>query len=115
MHTSGQQQEPLRRTDVSVIANVFGEENSEDDALVAVREKYGLEQWPRTRDSRCKPETWRLCLESSPVLRKRFVHVNDDELRKMFDVGQLISSDAGYTQEQVTTHALHSCSLVQHI
>ena len=90
---------------MSAISNVFGEENSEDDALAAVRDKYALEQWPRTRDNRCKPETWRLCLESSPVLRNRFVQVNEDELRKMFFVGQLIPSDVGYTPEQVTTHA----------
>ena len=89
---------------MSTIANVFGDANCEDEGLVAVRDKYGLKLWPHTRDSRCKPDTWRLCLESSQVLHDRLVQVNDDELRKMFDVGQLVASDVGYTPEQVRMH-----------
>ena len=105
LQQSGQQLEPLRRTDLSAIANVFGEDNCEDDTLVAVVcNKYGLEEWPHTRDSRSKPETWRLCLESSPVLRACFVQVDGEELRKMFGVGQLIASDVSYTPEQVVSH-----------
>ena len=101
---SGQQPEPLRQTDLTAITGVFGGEKLEDEALVAVCDKYGLEQWPHTRDSRCKPDTWRLCLEASPVLRQRLVQVNEDELRKMFQVGQLIKRDTAHTPEQVTHH-----------
>ena len=101
MQQSGQQLDPLGLTIVNAIVNVFGEDNCEDDTLVNVYNKYGLEEWSHTRDSRCKPETWRICLESSPVLRDRFVQVDDDELRKMFHVGRLVASDTNWLNQEV--------------
>ena len=41
---SGQQPEPLRQSDLIAISDVFGEEKLEDEALVVVCDKYGLEQ-----------------------------------------------------------------------
>ena len=105
--------EPLRQSDIRAIASVVGEKTLEDDSLISICSKYNLERWPSTPECQCKADTWRIYLEQSRGLHQRLIHTSEDELRKMFDVGQLVASDIVDSPEQVCQTREHHpiCSI----
>ena len=94
--------EPLRQSDIISISSVVGDDKLEDETMLSICVKYDLVQWPRSHAGSINPETWTACVDQSPILRQRFVGTSEDELRKMFRVGELVKSDPRLTPAQVS-------------
>ena len=109
---------PLRQSQIRTIASVVGGETLEDDSLTSICSKYNLKQWPSTPACQCNADTWRICLEQSPGLHQRLIHTSENELRRMFGIGQMVASDHIDSPEQVcqanTSHITHHTQSITH-
>lgn len=92
----------MRQTEIRLISDVFGADKLVDETFLQTCAQYQLMQWPRSKEAQIKPETWRLCLEHSPDLRKRLVLTDENEMRRMFGIGASVQSDKPLSAEQVS-------------
>ena len=90
--------EPSRQSDIISKSSVVGDDKLEDETMLSICVKYKFVQCSRSHVGSINPETWTACVDQSPILRQRFVGTSEDELRKMFRVGELTPAQVSVTQ-----------------
>ena len=81
---------PIRLQEVNDISTLYGERDTADTVKA---ESYGLRMWPKFSTTANHPTIWRISLDKSPGLMKRFHCSDREELKKFLKVGLLFKED----------------------